>query len=300
MRNWKHPTPGADRNNPGIDIASQWRPENDDQKMELMKKQLSLVFHSLLLLLFVSESTQGQDAAAKGLAIAVEAKQRDHGYGDFSANAKMVLRNKQGQTTTKEMKIRVLEASNDQGEKSLTIFTAPADTAGTILLSHSFKNDDDNQWIFLPSIKRTKRIASGNKSGSFVGSEFSYEDISPQQVEKYTYKYIKEGTYQKQLCHVVERYPKDRKSGYKKQVVWLDKEHLRPLKVENYDKKNSLLKTLASGGYKQYLQKYWRPTSARMINHQSGKSTDVFYTDYVFQSGLDEADFDRARMERHR
>lgn len=267
---------------------------------KLMMNPFTLVFRSLLILLFATLSTKAQDAAAKGLAIAVEAKQRDHGYGDFTANAKMILRNKQGKTTSKEMKVRVLEAGDDQGEKSLTIFTAPADTAGTILLSHSFKNENDDQWIYLTSIKRTKRIASGNKSGSFVGSEFSYEDISPQQVEKYTYKYIKEGTYQKQACHVVERYPKDRKSGYKKQVIWMDKEHLRPLKVENYDRKNSLLKTLAAGGYKQYLQKHWRPTSARMINHQSGKSTDVLYSDYVFQSGLDEADFDKSRMERHR
>ncbi|CAN5173736.1 outer membrane lipoprotein-sorting protein [soil metagenome] len=241
-----------------------------------------------------------QDSAARGLAIARDAKQRDTGYGDFTAKAKMVLRNAQGQTTTKEMDIRVLEAAGGVGEKSLTLFTSPADTAGTVLLSHSFKTKSDDQWLYLPSIKRTKRIASGNKSGSFVGSEFSYEDISPQQVEKYTYKYIKDDTYSNQPCHVVERYPTDPKSGYTKQVIWMDTAHLRPLKVENYDRKNSLLKTLAAGGYKQYLDQYWRPTSARMINHQTGKSTDIIYSAYQFRTGLDESDFDESRLERLR
>lgn len=245
-------------------------------------------------------ATRAEDPAARGLAIAEDAKARDTGYGDFTASARMILRNAQGQTTTKEMDIKVLEAADGQGEKSLTIFTAPADTEGTILLSHSYKTRDDDQWLYLPSIKRTKRIASGNKSGSFVGSEFSYEDISPQQVEKYRYKYIRDEDYAGQPCHVVERYPRNRRSGYTRQVFWVDTEHLRPLKVENYDRKDSLLKTLVAGGYKRYLDRFWRPTSARMINHQSGKSTDIVYSGYRFRTGLDESDFDQSRLERIR
>jgi outer membrane lipoprotein-sorting protein len=238
------------------------------------------------------------DAAAKGLEIAQEVKRRDTGYKDFTTTARMTLSNAQGQSSVKELEVKTLEVSG-QGEKSLILFTAPADTKDTVLLSYSYKTKPDDQWLYLPAMKRTKRIASGNKSGSFVGSEFSYEDISPQQVEKYTYKYLKEDTEAGQACHVVERYPVDKKSsGYTRQVLWIDKAEYRPLKAENYDRKDSLLKTLTFTNYKKYNGKFWRPLAMAMTNHQSGKKTTITYSEFKFGTGLDEAQFDSSRLDR--
>ncbi|MFM7182179.1 MAG: outer membrane lipoprotein-sorting protein [Verrucomicrobiales bacterium] len=238
------------------------------------------------------------DAAAKGLEIAQEVKRRDTGYQDFSTTARMTLSNAQGQSSVKELEVKTLEVPG-QGEKSLILFTAPADTKDTVLLSYSYKTKADDQWLYLPAMKRTKRIASGNKSGSFVGSEFSYEDISPQQVEKYTYKYLKEETESGQACHVVERYPVDKKSsGYTRQVLWIDKAEYRPLKAENYDRKDSLLKTLTFTNYKKYAGKFWRPLAMGMTNHQTGKKTTISYSEFKFGTGLTEAQFDSDRLDR--
>jgi outer membrane lipoprotein-sorting protein len=262
-------------------------------------KPLTFAIPAALAALVISAvPAAAQDAAARGLAVAQEVKKRDTGYKDFTATAKMTLRNAQGQTSVKEMNIKTLESSAE-GEKALIIFTAPADTKDTVLLSHSFRSKADEQWLYLPSMKRTKRIASGNKSGSFVGSEFSYEDISPQQVEKYNYKFLREEKFGGQDCFVIERYPKDpATSGYTKQIVWIDKAEYRPLKAENYDRKNSLAKTLISTSYKRFNNKFWRPMSLEMVNHQTGKRTSIAFTDYKFGNGLGAAEFESTRLDR--
>ncbi len=250
---------------------------------------------ALVTLAIPLHSVRADEAAERGLAIAKEAKSRDTGYQDFIATVTMTLKNKQGQSSVRKMDVKTLEAPGE-GEKALIVFSAPADTKGTALLSYSYKDPakEDDQWLFLPSVKRVKRIASGNKTGSFVGSEFSYEDISPQQVEKYTYKYLRDEVLAKVDCFVVERYPLDAKSGYTKQISWLDKAEYRPYKVELYDRKNTKIKTLLIIGYDQYLGKFWRPKKSYMLNHQTGKSTTLDFEGYQFRTGLKPSDFDQS------
>lgn len=235
----------------------------------------------------------------KGLAIAIEADRRDLGYGDFTADTLMILKNKQGDESTRVVRILNLEVKED-GDKSLSIFDEPADVKGTTMLTISHKQDDDDQWLYLPALKRVKRIASDNKSGSYMGSEFAYEDIGSQEVEKYTYKYLRDEVYEGQPCFVMERYPINKYSGYKRQVVWMDKAEYRPLKIDFYDRKDSLLKTLTFKGYKQYLKKHWRPDEMFMINHQTGKSTLLKWNNYKFRTGLTEADFTQDSLKRSR
>ena len=99
---------------------------------------------------------------------------------------------------------------------------------------------------------------------------------------------------------MIERYPVDPKSGYTRQVVWLDKEEYRVWKVEYYDRKESLLKTLTQSDYKEYLDDYWRPLRMDMVNHQTGKSTTLIFTDYEFRTGQSEGDFNQATLRRAR
>jgi len=145
-----------------------------------------------------------------------------------------------------------------------------------------------------------KRIASSNKSGPFVGSEFAYEDMTSQEVEKYTYKYIGDVELDGMNCFQVERYPVDPKSGYTRQVGWIDKEHYRVIKIDFYDRKNSLLKTLTFNGYEQYLDKYWRADTAKMVNHQTGKSTELLWNNYKFNNGYTNRDFDQRSLQNAR
>ena len=101
-----------------------------------------------------------------------------------------------------------------------------------------------------------KRIASNNKAGPFMGSEFAYEDISSQEVEKYTYRYLRDEVLDGQSTFVVERDPVDSRSGYSRQVVWYDQSEYRLIKLEFYDRKETLLKTLTFQEYEQYLGQF--------------------------------------------
>jgi hypothetical protein len=211
----------------------------------------------------------------------------------------MVLRNKQGQESVREIRNRTLEVEGD-GDKSLIIFDKPNDVKGTALLSFTHKTGPDDQWLYLPALKRVKRIASDNKSGPFMGSEFAYEDITSQEVEKYTYRFLRDDTLNGMEVFVFERYPVDEKSGYTRQIVWIDKEYYKERKVEYYDRKDSLLKTLLFSDYHQYLDRYWRAHDMFMENHQTGKSTRLLQSNFQYRTGLTDRDFDKNSLKRAR
>lgn len=242
---------------------------------------------------------QAQTPEEKGLAIAIEADKRDSGWGDFSSEMFMTLRNAHGQESKRRIRSRALEVKGD-GDKSLTIFDHPRDVKGTAFLSYTHSKKPDDQWLYLPALKRVKRISSANKSGPFMGSEFAFEDISSQEVDKYTYKYLRDEILDGNDCFVLERIPTYEHSGYTRTVTWLDKKIYRPRKTDYYDRKNSLLKTLRIYDYKEYLGKYWRTHKMEMINHQSKKSTILEWRNYKFKTGLRSRDFDKNALKRLR
>ena len=231
----------------------------------------------------------------KGLAIALEADSRDTGFGDNVADMTMILKNKQGQQTSRVLRTRTLEQAED-GDKSLIIFDNPGDVKGTAFLSFTHKAGPDDQWLYLPALKRVKRIASGNKSGPFMGSEFAYEDISSQEVEKYHWKYLRNETMDGRDHFVLERDPVDPKSGYTRQMAWVDVDEYRVFKVDFFDRGDALLKTLTVSGYQQYLDKYWRADRWEMVNHKTGKSTQLVWSDFVFGNGFSDDDFSRTSL----
>ena len=251
----------------------------------------------LLILLSLPFNLLAQTAEERGLEIAIEADRRDTGFHDSQASMRMILRNKRGDESTRDIRVRALEQLDD-GDKSLTMFDKPADVRGTNFLTFTHKTGQDDQWLYLPALKRVKRISSRNKSGPFMGSEFAYEDMSSQEIEKYTYKYLRDEACGELQCFVIERIPVDKYSGYTRQIVWLDQQEYRPQKIVFYDRKDAILKTLVYSNYKQYLGKYWRADEMFMENHQTGKSTRLIWDNYRFQTGLTERDFDRNSLKR--
>ena len=242
---------------------------------------------------------QAQSAEQKGLQIAKQADAYDAGFGDFQADMKMTLKSKKGQESTRKIRIKTLEVKGD-GDKSMSIFDQPADVKGTAMLTFSHGLKPDEQWLYLPAIKRVKRISSRNKSGPFMGSEFAFEDLGSQEVEKYHYKFLREepcGDYQ---CYVIERTPAYKFSGYTKIITWLDKDGFRMVKADFYDRKNELLKTLTASDYQQYLGHYWRAGKMEMVNHQKGKSTILDWSNYRFKTGLSDRDFKPQSLKRAR
>ena len=234
-----------------------------------------------------------------GLKIALETRVRGKGFGNFTARQNMVLRNKQGQESRRQLRAKILEVAGD-GDKSMFVFDEPRDVKGTALLIHAHRESTDDQWLYLPALKRVKRISSSNRSGSFMGSEFAYEYMSAQKVERFTYRYLRDEPCGDLTCTVSERIPVDRKSGYRRQLVWHDRDELRVRKVEYYDRKDAHLKTLTLGSYEQYLDRYWYAGEMTMVNHLTGKSTVLTWTDYQFRTDLDARDFNQSSLKRAR
>jgi hypothetical protein len=254
---------------------------------------------SILLILLLIPTLHAQTPEEKGLAIAIEADRRNTGWIDQIADMTMTLRNKQGQKSIRQLAIKSKEVDGD-GDKSLSIFDTPRDVKGTAFLSFTHALTPDEQWLYLPALKRVKRISSSNKSGPFMGSEFAYEDLTSYEIEKYTYKWLRDESVTGREVYVLELYPVYENSGYTRQIIWMDKEMHQPLKLEFYDRKNSLLKSLAHKGYKKYLKHFWRPDEMHMVNHQTGKETTLSWRNYQHDSGLTDRDFDKNTLKRAR
>jgi len=245
-----------------------------------------------------------QTPEEKGLAIARETERRDDGFGDTAVTLTMELRNAQGQSSTRQVRLQAMETDEPgAGDRSLSIFDSPRDIEGTAFLSYTRILEPDDQWLYLPALKRVKRISSANKSGPFVGSEFAYEDLVSFEVEKFDYRWLRDEpcpTDPSLTCSVNESYPRYENSGYTRRVSWTDLDEYRIQQVAFYDRKDELLKTLTNAGYRQYLGQFWRPTTQEMVNHQTGKSTTLTFSDWVFQEGVDEAYFNPQRLSRIR
>lgn len=235
----------------------------------------------------------------KGMRIAVESDRRNNDFGDSIVDLTMQIASSQDNYISREMRQMNLEVAGD-GDKSIMVFDRPRDLKGAAILTFSHKTEADEQWLYLPALKRVKRISSADKSGPFMGSEFAFEDLSSQEVEKYSYKYLRDESINGELSYVVERIPADKYSGYSRQVTWVDQAEYRLQRVDYYDRKDTLLKTMVAADYQKYLNQFWRPGTLTMSNHQTGKSTTLKFDNYQFRTGLQDSDFSPSAISRVR
>ena len=281
------------------DLDSSRRSTSMSQPSRMVSRTAAAL--TLITMLVPGFAAAQQPDALRGRRIAEEADRRDLGWQDNASVMRMVLRNRNGDESVRALRRRTLETNESGlGDRSLITFDAPRDVAGTALLSHTKILAADDQWLFLPALQRVKRISSANKSGPFVGSEFAYEDLASQELDKYDYRFLGEQPCGDLTCYVVERVPAYENSGYTKQIVWWDTSEYRVQQIEFYDRKDSLLKTLTYHDYRQYLQQYWRPDRMAMVNHQNGKTTELEFSEWSFANGFAEGDFTPSRLRRAR
>ncbi len=246
-----------------------------------------------------SATPKGNTPAEQGLHIFVTQDEMDMGFRDSQVTMKMTLINAAGLESQRKMVMLVREFQGE-GDKTLITFKFPRDIKGTGLLTYEHLDTADDQWLYLPALKRVKRIASANKTGSFVGSEFSYEDISSHQPEKYTYRYLREDLDNGIPVWVIDQYPKDLKSGYTKIITWVDQSNYQTVKQEYFDRRGVLFKVEHDSGHTQELGKFWRPNRITMDNVNTKKKTILEFHEWVFQQGLDDAVFTTRALERQR
>ena len=219
------------------------------------------------------------------------------GFEDSKSTMTMTLINAKGQTRIRTIRSKSLEL--DGGDKSLMEFLSPADVKGTKFLNYEHAQKDDDQWLYLPALKRVKRISSKNKSGAFMGSEFSYEDVSSFNIDKYDYKQedAKTSILQGKEVYVVERTPNYKYSGYTKQVSYVDTKTFLTLQVDYYDRKKSLLKSSYFSDYKKISDVY-RTGKIHMKNFQNSKESILVWNDETVKNGLSSKDFHKRALKK--
>ena len=266
-------------------------------------KLKTVIALSLLLVMALNLADQAIAASIdeRGFEIAARADRSDVGFGQSEVELTMILRNAAGQESSRSLKIATLEKPDETvGDKSLVVFSTPRDIEGTALLSHAKILDPDDQWLYLPALKRVKRIASSNKSGPFVGSEFAFEDFTAIELNKFEYRFTGTEACGEMQCDVLERLPRYENSGYTKQIAWVDQQDYQIRKVAFYDRRGDLLKVLELKDYRRYDNGVWRAHLLTMTNVQTNKQTDLLYGDYRFGVGLSDGDFVKGRLSRLR
>ena len=222
--------------------------------------------------------------AQSGEEVAKRAYEKISGYQSSISKTTMLLKNAQGDENIRKLEMKKLEGKN--GDRSLLIFLYPNDLKDTKLLSYEVIGGDDKQWLYLPALKRIKRISSRNKSGSFMASEFSYEDISSQNYKNYSYpkdaKIIeKDGV----TYFEVLRLPKDKHSGYSKQIIYIDtKENLARF-GDYFDKQGRLLKKIVFTNY-VLLDGVYRVHKIIIKNVQNQKESSLIWDSDTIKAGL--------------
>jgi hypothetical protein len=179
--------------------------------------------------------------------IAKRVDQRDDGDKSTST-MDMVLIDKHGKQRIRKMK----NYSMDKGEdtQSIIFFLSPADVKNTAFLTYDYavSDKDDDQWLFLPALKKTKRIASSDKSSSFMGSDFTYSDMTSRDIEDYSYRIAKESTVREHKVWVMESIPKTQKTidetGYTKSYMFVRQDNFVVVRA---------LHILKDGGKKKYM-----------------------------------------------
>lgn len=244
----------------------------------------------MLCLIFFAGGEAGREIAEKA-----QATQRN--FVDESVTTTMYLVNANKDTVVRHLRNLTIERKNAE-DYSIIQFLNPPDVRGTGLLTYQVPSGDDKQWLYLPELRRVKQISSRNKSGAFMGSEFAFEDISNNTLDRFTYKLIGEEEYEGKACYIVERLPTYKSSGYTKIKTWYDKATHLIHRAEYTDRKKSLLKVMTFNGWQQYKNGTWRAEKMRMENLQTRKVSTLIFSDRKMGVGLKEREFNKRNLQR--
>lgn len=229
-------------------------------------------------------------------------KQRDlQRAKDEEETQQMTLVNKNGETKQRKLARATITSSEDLS-KILIRFKAPRDVENTGLLTWEAKDGNDDQWLYLPEMKKTMRIASSGKKNRFMGTDFSYEDLRPENLSLHSYNLAGSEAVDGQDCFMIEALPANDKeaeeSGYSKRKLWIRKDISYTVKREFYDKKNQLEKVQTDRKLVNVKGSIWRANEVEMRDMQAGSKTLVVIETRAQDKGLKESLFTAAALER--
>ncbi len=245
------------------------------------------ILYSITFLMFWNFGSGMAQKKLSGKEIITKSQQAFYYAGkDMQAKVLMKLISKNGGERIRELTMLRLNMKDSRDQKYYMYFHRPADVRGMTFMVWKYTGRDDDRWLYIPAIKLVKRIAADDKNSSFVGSDFSYEDVSGRDLSDDIYTLKKEEKINGRDAFVVESVPKQASSAYfSRKVSWIDKETFLPLKEEYYDKRGELYKIFTADKIENIKD---IPTIIKrtMLNTQNGHRTEVSFTEVKYNIGL--------------
>ncbi|MDR2362904.1 MAG: outer membrane lipoprotein-sorting protein [Spirochaetaceae bacterium] len=208
-------------------------------------------------------------------ALSIVRSSRDRITADtVSSRSRMVITAKDG--TTSERVLDQYSKEGPRGDRTIIVFQRPASVANTRFLTMENPGGPDDRWIFLPSLGKVRRIAASEGSGSFMGTDFSYDDISStsRDADLDAHTLLREEDLDGRTCYVIESIPKDKSYQYSKMVQWIDKSSRISYKIALYDRRGTLVKQVEILETKE-IQGRLSPTVTRITTLAAGTSTTI-------------------------
>ncbi len=210
---------------------------------------------------------------------------------DMLARVRMRLVTKEGSERLREMTMLRKNLPEGGQQRYFIYFHSPADVRGMTFLVWKHPPRDAERWLFLPALNMVRRIAANDRRSSFVGSDFSYEDISGREVGEDTHTLAREDALNNRPVFVIHSAPKDERSvDFSYRLSWIDKENFVLWREEYYDKRNELYKVFSADEVKQ-VEGQWTTLRRTMRNAQNGHRTEVTFLEVHYNVGLDESLF---------
>ncbi|MBI5025482.1 MAG: outer membrane lipoprotein-sorting protein [Nitrospirae bacterium] len=210
---------------------------------------------------------------------------------DFKARVMMKLISKGGGERIRELTMLRKNYGEPGGDQKYFIyFFQPADVRDMTFMVYKYPVKDDDRWLFVPAINMVRRIAAQDKRSSFVGSDFTYEDVSGRDIEDDIHTIVKEEKLGTRDCHVIKSSPKLQDVDYSYKISWIDKDNFLPLKEEYYDRRGELYKVFSADEVKS-IKGFPTVTKRAIKNLQSGHRTEVAYTKADYNIGIEDSLF---------
>src|SRR6478735_4007240 len=220
------------------------------------------------------------------------------------AVVKMTVTDDKKQSRERDITMATKLYDGGKTEKRIYRFLSPADVQGTSVLVFDYETKADDVWIYLPALRKTRRVVSSQKTQSFMGSEFSYGDLNIPSLDDFTYTLVKEEPFGGEACYVIDVTPKSKEvgesEGYSKKTYWVSKDKFAVVRGLFYDKDGKLLKELVTGNIKllDAKNKRYRPMHMEMINKQNGRKSVFDSSKVTFAPNTKDEFFTTGYLER--
>lgn len=206
---------------------------------------------------------------------------------DGIAEVKMTIVNSKGKEREREFAMLRLDLEDGGRQNYYTYFRKPSDVSRLTFMVHKMPNASDNRWLYIPSVDLVKRISADDKNSSFVGSDFTYEDVSGRHWSEDNHKLLREDTYNDRPVYVIESIPKESYKGFARKVTFIDKEYVLPVREEYYDKKDELVRIFTVEKI-ETIDDIQTPTLRKIENVQKNQYTTVEFTNIEYNVNVKE------------